>query len=68
MALRRAQASSPVPLLVQILRLEVRWELLGEGLAGKTLTITGLRVLTRSSARWSVRAAQDTIARPLPAR
>jgi uncharacterized protein (TIGR02246 family) len=48
--------------------LEVRWELLGEGLAGKTLTITGLRVLTRSSARWSVRAAQDTIARPLPAR
>jgi uncharacterized protein (TIGR02246 family) len=47
--------------------LEVQWELLGEGLAGKTVTITGLRVLTRNSARWWVSAAQDTVTRPLPA-
>jgi uncharacterized protein (TIGR02246 family) len=48
--------------------LEIYWELLGEGHDAKTLTITGLRVLTRNSGRWWVSAAQDTIARALPAR
>jgi uncharacterized protein (TIGR02246 family) len=48
--------------------LEVHWELLGEGQDAKTLTITGLRVLTRNSGRWWVSAAQDTVTRPLPAR
>ena len=48
--------------------LEVQWQLLREGqLASKTLTITGLRVFTRNSARWWVSAAQDTVTRPLPA-
>jgi len=47
--------------------LEVQWELLGEGLVSKTLTITSLRVFTRNSARWWVSAAQDTVTRPLPA-
>jgi uncharacterized protein (TIGR02246 family) len=48
--------------------LEVHWELSGERRDDKTLTITGLRVLTRNSGRWWVSAAQDTVARPLPAR
>jgi uncharacterized protein (TIGR02246 family) len=47
--------------------LEVQWELLGEGRNDKTLTITGLRVLTRNKARWWVCAVQDTVTRPLPA-
>jgi uncharacterized protein (TIGR02246 family) len=47
--------------------LEIRWELLGEGQDAKTLTITGLRVLTRNRGRWWVSAAQDTVTRPLPA-
>jgi len=46
--------------------LEVQWELLEEGRDAKTLTITGLRVLTRKSGRWWVGAAQDTVTRPLP--
>jgi uncharacterized protein (TIGR02246 family) len=44
--------------------LEIRWELLGEGRDAKTLTITGLRVLTRNGGRWWVSAAQDTVTRP----
>lgn len=48
--------------------LEVQWELLGEGRDDKTLTITGLRVLTRNSERWWVSAAQDTVTRSLPTR
>ncbi len=48
--------------------LEVDWELSGEGRDVKTVTITGLRVLARNSGRWRVSAAQDTVARPLPAR
>jgi uncharacterized protein (TIGR02246 family) len=47
--------------------LEVHWELSGEARDAKTLTITGLRVLTRNSGRWWVSAAQDTVTRPLPA-
>jgi len=47
--------------------LEIRWELLGKGQDAKTLTITGLRVLTRNSGRWWVSAAQDTVTRPSPA-
>jgi uncharacterized protein (TIGR02246 family) len=47
--------------------LEVQWELLGEGRNDKTLTITGLRVLTRNNARRWVCAVQDTVTRPLPA-
>jgi uncharacterized protein (TIGR02246 family) len=47
--------------------LEIHWELLGEGQDAKTLTITGLRVLTRKSGRWRVSAAQDTVTRPSPA-
>ena len=43
--------------------LEVHWELSGEGRDAKTLTITGLRVLTRNSGRWWVSAAQDTVTR-----
>jgi len=46
--------------------LEVQWELLAQGQDAKTLTITGLRVLTRNSGRWWVSAAQDTVTRPLP--
>jgi len=46
--------------------LEVQWELLEEERDAKTLTITGLRVLTRKSGRWCVGAAQDTVTRPLP--
>lgn len=47
--------------------LEVQWELLGKARDDKTLTISGLRVLTRNSARWWVSAVQDTLTRPLPA-
>ena len=47
--------------------LEVQWELLGKGLDDKTLTIKGLRALTRNSGRWSISAVQDTVTRPLPA-
>jgi uncharacterized protein (TIGR02246 family) len=47
--------------------LEVHWELSGDGRDAKTITITGLRVLTRNRGRWWVRAAQDTVTRPLPA-
>jgi uncharacterized protein (TIGR02246 family) len=47
--------------------LEVHWELSGEGRDDKTLTITGLRVLTRNSGRWWVSATEDTVTRPLPA-
>jgi uncharacterized protein (TIGR02246 family) len=47
---------------------EVHWELSGEGRDGKTLTITGLRVLARNNGRWWISAAQDTVTRPSPAR
>jgi uncharacterized protein (TIGR02246 family) len=47
--------------------LEVQWELLREGRDDKTLTLKGLRVLTRNNARWWISAVQDTVTRPLPA-
>jgi uncharacterized protein (TIGR02246 family) len=47
---------------------EVHWELSEQGRDGKTLTITGLRVLTRNNGRWWISAAQDTVTRPSPAR
>jgi uncharacterized protein (TIGR02246 family) len=63
----RTSILTSTPLGPDIAVLEVQWELLGGGRDDKTLTITGLRVFTRNSARWWVSAAQDTVTRPLPA-
>ena len=63
----RTSILTSTPLGPDIVVLEVQWQLLGEGRDDKTITITGLRVFTRNSARWWVSAAQDTVTRPLPA-
>jgi uncharacterized protein (TIGR02246 family) len=63
----RTSILTSTPLGPDIAVLEVQWQLLGEGRDDKTITITGLRVFTRNSARWWVSAAQDTVTRPLPA-
>jgi uncharacterized protein (TIGR02246 family) len=63
----RTSIITSTPLGPDIAVLEVQWQLLGEGRDDKTITITGLRVFTRKSARWWVSAAQDTVTRPLPA-
>jgi uncharacterized protein (TIGR02246 family) len=63
----RTSILTSTPLGPDIAVLEVQWQLLGEGRDDKTITITGLRVFTRKSARWWVSAAQDTVTRPLPA-
>jgi uncharacterized protein (TIGR02246 family) len=46
--------------------LEVHWELQGGAQGDTPMRITGLRLISRRDGNWRIVAAQDTIARPMP--